>query len=1181
MAANRADLGARIATAGDGGTLASGYTCDLRSPARCDFALAKYRPDGSLDPAFGQGGKVRTDLDPEGNELGYGLDVRPSGEIVLSGQSQPLQTNQGRIAIAQYKPDGSLDRSFGANGSVLATPACRGLTHWGPRGWTSALQPDGKLVVAFPGYHCGSDGQPDNLDFVVGRYDGSGRLDTEFGAGGFQRIDFSNGSYNNDLPTALVVNPDDGAITVLGERDDGAPGNRANSDLDLAVARLTANGRLDPAFGAGGKLLFQYSNPAFDEGSDEFFTRARLDSQRRVVAAASCIEGSRCSNWQRLLVRLDANGVDSTFADGQEVRVGTGIQSVTGMAVLSSGKLLLAGGCDGTASECPSGEVGLQRVDANGRPDAGFGTNSWKTFGLFGGRSGGSVFDLAPVGNDAFATVGTCACDRSGLSDFVVGRFGADADPDPSFGTGGFVHTDFGETRDGDPVSYAALGDSVAAGEGIGYGFEWDRNHWTRSGGPAVWSETYVDERCHQSARAAPRGVAEELGLRLLHLACSGASASEGMLGDQPIEGGPAIPKQLGPRLEGAPPDVVSLSLGANDIKFKDEVETCYHKDPSVNCDTDQAKVSISGKLSEQRAGLRLVLDEIRAIGERGSGKRPLVFLTEYYDPFPDDWDPDCIDIHTSLAGTVGIGSISNGEFHYLKDGLDRLNVGLRQVAAHYDEVHVVPPPAAFRDHTYCSLNGPWVFGPSINVAEEFRTSPIPFHPTAAGQAAIKDGLVYAMRHPYHLRVGHDVAVETADGARVRFQDVATPGMLGVVPVDPQEMPPNSAFALQGQPLDIVTSSDHSGDITVSLPSPTPATLYHHTEGAWHAVPSTFADGYVSTTVESLSPFALGTPAPTVRAEFTSSGAGVAPAEISFDAAGSSVSSGSVAGYEWDFGDGSTATGVAPTHRYSASGSYDVTLRVTSSGGSADEAGATVTLTNPPPIASLSGPSAATAGEPARFGSGGSTDPNGELTWSDWDFGDGTPRVAGTDVEHSFERPGTYTVSLTVYDDELAPTTVTTSVAVSAPPGRVDPVPGPPGGEPEDPSPPSSDTGGGDGGDTTGNVVLAVIERLGAPRRIRLAAARRRGVLVTFQANLPSRVSAALRTAPGAGKGGRRLSRSSVAVDRAGPARLRLRLPRSARRLLRGRRSVPLQIRVTASSGATTTTLAKSLKLVR
>ena len=59
--------------------------------------------------------------------------------------------------------------------------------------------------------------------------------------------------------------------------------------------------------------------------------------------------------------------------------------------------------------------------------------------------------------------------------------------------------------------------------------------------------------------------------------------------------------------------------------------------------------------------------------------------------------------------------------------------------------------------------------------------------------------------------------------------------------------------------------------------------------------------------------------------------------EITFDASNSTDPDGTIVKYEWNFGDGNTATGMIVTHSYSSAGSYDVTLTVTDDDGATDE----------------------------------------------------------------------------------------------------------------------------------------------------------------------------------------------------------------------------------------------------
>ncbi|HEX6584325.1 MAG TPA: BNR-4 repeat-containing protein [Thermoleophilaceae bacterium] len=65
---------------------------------------------------------------------------------------------------------------------------------------------------------------------------------------------------------------------------------------------------------------------------------------------------------------------------------------------------------------------------------------------------------------------------------------------------------------------------------------------------------------------------------------------------------------------------------------------------------------------------------------------------------------------------------------------------------------------------------------------------------------------------------------------------------------------------------------------------------------------------------------------------------GPAPLEVTFETTGSRDPDGSIAGYDWDFGDGASGTGPEPTHTYTSGGRYFPTLTVT------DDDGASSTL---------------------------------------------------------------------------------------------------------------------------------------------------------------------------------------------------------------------------------------------
>ena len=63
---------------------------------------------------------------------------------------------------------------------------------------------------------------------------------------------------------------------------------------------------------------------------------------------------------------------------------------------------------------------------------------------------------------------------------------------------------------------------------------------------------------------------------------------------------------------------------------------------------------------------------------------------------------------------------------------------------------------------------------------------------------------------------------------------------------------------------------------------------------------------------------------------------------ITFDASASYDPDGTVVSYAWDFGDGTTSTGITATHSYATEGSYTVTLQVTDNDGFSDDARAII-----------------------------------------------------------------------------------------------------------------------------------------------------------------------------------------------------------------------------------------------
>ncbi|MDH3908618.1 MAG: PKD domain-containing protein [Gammaproteobacteria bacterium] len=160
---------------------------------------------------------------------------------------------------------------------------------------------------------------------------------------------------------------------------------------------------------------------------------------------------------------------------------------------------------------------------------------------------------------------------------------------------------------------------------------------------------------------------------------------------------------------------------------------------------------------------------------------------------------------------------------------------------------------------------------------------------------------------------------------------------------------------------------------------------------------------------------------------------------IQFDGSGSSDPDSDTLTFEWEFGDGNTATGMMPTHTYAAAGNYEVRLVVDDGQARSDPSLTSAAISAPPvnlaPVANPGGPYAAEPGQTITFDGAASADPNGDpLTYS-WDFGDGSTG-SGVNPTHAYTAAANYTVTLTVNDTQLDSDPVTTTAEIAAAPAN-------------------------------------------------------------------------------------------------------------------------------------------------
>jgi len=137
---------------------------------------------------------------------------------------------------------------------------------------------------------------------------------------------------------------------------------------------------------------------------------------------------------------------------------------------------------------------------------------------------------------------------------------------------------------------------------------------------------------------------------------------------------------------------------------------------------------------------------------------------------------------------------------------------------------------------------------------------------------------------------------------------------------------------------------------------------------------------------------------------------------------------GTITSWLWDFGDGSTSSEQHPTHKYSDKGTYTVQLTVTDEDGHTDIEVLLITIANLDPVAEfIFSPETSEIGQSISF-TDQSDDPERASLSYFWDFGDGSTSNE-RNPNHSYEKSGSYVVTLSVTDDEGA--TGTTSKIIN------------------------------------------------------------------------------------------------------------------------------------------------------
>ncbi|MEW6474047.1 MAG: fibronectin type III domain-containing protein [Actinomycetota bacterium] len=281
---------------------------------RNGFAVARFLPNGALDPEFGTDGVTLTSI--SSHDAPRALTLQPDGRILVAGWGS------GGFSIARYNTDGSLDTTFAGDGAtIIPAPGVGAVAH------AIATGPGGSIFLA----GSVSDGGYDS-NFVVAKLTADGALADDFGGG----IVVSNLG-GNDFATGVLLQPD-GKVVATGWTS-------GSSYSAFAVRRYNTDGSDDVTFAGSGGTTISFPQSTWVSTPPAYAEASALSADGRIVIAGTAITSY---GGDFALARLHPDGSldESLDGDGRlhiDFTEGGSNDTGTALAVAPDGRLFIAG----------------------------------------------------------------------------------------------------------------------------------------------------------------------------------------------------------------------------------------------------------------------------------------------------------------------------------------------------------------------------------------------------------------------------------------------------------------------------------------------------------------------------------------------------------------------------------------------------------------------------------------------------------------------------------------------------------------------------------------------------------------------------------------------------------------------------------------------------------------------
>lgn len=370
-----------------------------------------------LDENFGVSGKVTTNINQNANFHRINAILQVPNQKILVGGSD--NTN---AYVLRYNQDGTLDTSFQDEGHILL-PFTTIVAF--------AKKSDNELffagsIVAFGG----------NTDFIVGKIDSDGNLDSTFGTNGIKQLGFG---YQSDDNASGIALQSDGKIIVVGNTTFGP-----NSLTQHVVIRLLPNGEYDTSFNTDGIFTLEMVTHRQSLRTVDLMDDGKIVCSGSVTLTTGSNQGRMC------VLRLLPNGsLDTTFATVGYRYFNPGTQggsTVNSHITFNDGSVLLGGSSYTPNNSGVINNFTLVKLDAFGAIDTTF-ANNGVAVNFFLGRSG-AINKLVLDDNQNIYAVGASAIVGVSGEDFAISKCNANGELITDFGSNGYFFTDFAGSGD-------------------------------------------------------------------------------------------------------------------------------------------------------------------------------------------------------------------------------------------------------------------------------------------------------------------------------------------------------------------------------------------------------------------------------------------------------------------------------------------------------------------------------------------------------------------------------------------------------------------------------------------------------------------------------------------------------------------------------------------------------------